>query len=125
MDLRDRVRFTGYVTDEDMPVLYSLANVFCFPSYAEGFGLPPLEAMASRTPVVVSNTTSMPEICGDAALYFDPKNKFELLDQLNLLFNNEHVYKEKQALGIENVKRFNWSESAKKIERIIKKTVNG
>ena len=125
LDLRHRVRFTGYLMDEDMPVLYSLANVFCFPSYAEGFGLPPLEAMASGTPVVVSNTTSMPEICGDAALYFDPKNKFELLDQLNLLFNNQRVYKEKQALGIENVKRFNWSESAKKIERIIKKTVNG
>ena len=68
------VHFTGYVSDADMPALYSLADVFLFPSLYEGFGLPPLEAMACGTPVVASNATSLPEVIGDAAVLVDPED---------------------------------------------------
>jgi glycosyltransferase involved in cell wall biosynthesis len=72
MGLQGQVKFTGYVPDEDLPALYNGADLFCFPSLYEGFGLPVLEAMACGTPVVTSNTSSLPEVAGEAALLVDP-----------------------------------------------------
>ncbi|MEM4301926.1 MAG: glycosyltransferase family 1 protein, partial [Candidatus Caldarchaeum sp.] len=72
LDLEERVHFTGYVPDEDLPALYSAADLFVFPSLYEGFGLPVLEAMACGVPVVCSNTSSLPEVAGDAALLVNP-----------------------------------------------------
>ncbi|HLG39597.1 MAG TPA: glycosyltransferase family 1 protein, partial [Chitinophagaceae bacterium] len=72
--IRSKVYFTGCVADDELCIIYAMAKIFCFPSFAEGMGLPPLEAMASGIPVVVSNTTSMPEVCGKAALYADPSD---------------------------------------------------
>src|SRR5262249_31892651 len=72
LNLTDYVHFTGYVDDADLPALYSAAELFVFPSLYEGFGLPPLEAMACGTPVVTSNVSSLPEVVGDAALIVDP-----------------------------------------------------
>ena len=71
-DIHRYVRFLGYVPDKTLAVLYRLASVFVFPSLYEGFGLPPLEAMASGTPVVTSNVSSLPEVVGDAAVLVDP-----------------------------------------------------
>ncbi|NLV72292.1 MAG: glycosyltransferase family 4 protein [Actinobacteria bacterium] len=70
--LQDKVLFPGFIGDEDLPAVYSAAEIFVFPSLAEGFGLPPLEAMACGTPCVVSNSSSLPEVTGSAALLFDP-----------------------------------------------------
>src|SRR5262249_38222888 len=71
LELEPHVHFTGYVADEDLPALYSGADLFAFPSIYEGFGLPVLEAMACGTPVITSNTSSLPEVAGDAALLVD------------------------------------------------------
>ena len=72
LNLSDHVHFTGYVADADLPALYSAAELFVFPSLYEGFGLPPLEAMACGVPAVTSNASSLPEVVGDAALTVDP-----------------------------------------------------
>ena len=85
LDLGQCVIFTGYVPETDLPVLYSGAGLFCFPSLYEGFGLPPLEAMACGTPVVCSNVASLPEVVGDAALTVDP------LDVDSCLANGGHL----------------------------------
>ena len=71
-DLADRIIFTGYVPDDELPHWYQAATIFCYPSLYEGFGLPVLEAMACGTPVVTSNTSSLPELAGDAAVLIDP-----------------------------------------------------
>lgn len=106
--LRDRVKFTGYVPNSDLPYIYSMASLFIFPSYYEGFGLPPLEAMACGCPTLVSNVASMPEICGDAAQYFNPYDTVDMADKiLKALSNNsnsEYVNK-----GLERCKIFSWT----------------
>ena len=78
--LHKHVRFLGYLPDDTLAVLYRLAAVFVFPSLYEGFGLPPLEAMASGTPVVTSNVSSLPEVTGDAAVLVDPYDVDSIVD---------------------------------------------
>ena len=75
-NLSNRVKLLGFVKNEDLRLILSNAFVFAFPSFAEGFGLPPLEAMKSGVPVIVSNTTCLPEICGNAALYCSPNSYY-------------------------------------------------
>ena len=123
LNIQDRVIFTGHLADNDTPLLYAMANIFCFPSFAEGFGLPPVEAMASGTPVIVSNTTVMPEICGDACLYFDPKNIGELASQIKKLTKDEDLYSKLKEKGIERAKSFSWSKAAHKINRVFQKII--
>jgi glycosyltransferase involved in cell wall biosynthesis len=121
-NLNDKIIFTGYVEENELPLAYALATVFCFPSYAEGFGLPPLEAMASGTPVVVSNRTSLPEVCGDAALYINPDDSLDISKKINTLLSSKksiNTYKEK---GIIQSKKFTWENSAKNLMKIIKET---
>ena len=86
--LHKHVRFLGYVPDDQLAVLYRLAAVFVFPSLYEGFGLPPLEAMASGTPVVVSNVSSLPEVVGDAAVLVDPHDIDSIVDGLRSVLTN-------------------------------------
>jgi len=112
--VRERILFTGWTDDEDLPVIYSLATVFCFPSFAEGFGLPPLEAMASGVPVVTSNVTSLPEICGKAVLYVSPENPSEMANAVNNLLENKSFYQLKASEGIEHAREFTWEQAAKK-----------
>jgi glycosyltransferase involved in cell wall biosynthesis len=112
--VRERILFTGWTDDEDLPVIYSLATVFCFPSFAEGFGLPPLEAMASGVPVVTSNVTSLPEICGKAVLYVSPENPSEMANAVNNLLENKSFYQLKVSEGIEHAREFTWEQAAKK-----------
>lgn len=123
LSLKNRVVFTGHLADSEIPLLYAMASIFCFPSFAEGFGLPPLEAMASGTPVIVSNTTAMPEICGDACLYFDPKNTKELASQIKKLTKDEGLYSTLKEKGIERAKSFSWSEAAHKISLVFQKII--
>ncbi|SDD39712.1 Glycosyltransferase involved in cell wall bisynthesis [Mucilaginibacter pineti] len=117
--LSKRVVFTGHVPEEDLYVIYANATVFCFPSHAEGFGLPPLEAMQCGVPVIVSNRTSMPEICGDAAIYIDPDNTEDVAQKINLLLNDNELYQRKVTAGIDHSKQFSWPGSANGILKLI------
>jgi len=118
-NLENRVFFTGYVEDEDIPVIYNLAKAFVFPSLYEGFGLPPLEAQACGCPVIVSNVASLPEVCGDSALYCDPYDVKDIRDKIETLIRDEELQEELRRKGFENVKRFSWEKSARKVIKVI------
>jgi glycosyltransferase involved in cell wall biosynthesis len=117
--LRSRILFTGPVTNEELSAIYVMATVFCFPSFAEGMGLPPLEAMASGIPVVVSNTTSIPEVCGPAALYANPADAKEIGDRINELLSDRSLYETKASEGLEWSKKFTWKKTAEGIMKSI------
>lgn len=88
VELKKAVIFTGFVDDNDLPVLYQMARVFVFPSLYEGFGYPPLEAHAAGIPVICSNAGPMPEVCGDKVEYFNPLNVKELAEKISSHFNS-------------------------------------
>jgi glycosyltransferase involved in cell wall biosynthesis len=110
----DDVILTGYVADEDLPALYRAARAFVYPSLFEGFGLPPLEAMASGTPVVTSDVSSLPEITGDAALLIDPNDERALANALIEIMNNDRLRAELREKGIAQAKKFTWRDAAEK-----------
>ncbi len=115
LGIHDRIIFTGPVYGDDLPCIYALAKVFCFVSYAESFGLPALEGMASGVPVVVSNRTCLPEICGDAALYADPENPSEIAAMIDRLLQENELWLEKRELGILRAQAFTWTRSAEQL----------
>jgi len=121
------VIFPGYVPDAQLEVLYQEAIIYIFPSLYEGFGLPPLEAMARSCPVLSSDRSSLPEVLGDAALYFNPESSADTISKINLLIDNQGLRQELIAKGIAQAKKYNWWECAnetlsvyKKVLRIIK-----
>lgn len=110
--LQERVHFTGYVKDQDLPLLYNAASLFVFPSLYEGFGLPPLEAMACGCPVIASNTASVPEVCGQAALYFDPLDIPALTGLILRVLREKDLREELQKLGFKQAMQYNWQVAA-------------
>ncbi len=112
--------FTDYVSDEELIWLYKNAFCFVLPSLYEGFGLPLLEAMSHDCPVVSSNSSSLPEIGGNACLYFDPKNEKELLEKLGLLISDERLRNELIDKGRERIKLFSWQKCANETLEVIK-----
>lgn len=100
------ILFTDYVPDELLPALYGGATVFVYPSMFEGFGLPPLEAMACGTPVVVSNTTSLPEVCGAAAEYVDPLQVESIAAGIEAVWRNPALRAQRSAAGLEQAEKF-------------------
>ncbi len=122
-DICSRICITGPVDDDEIAILFSMAKIFCFPSFAEGFGLPPLEAMASGVPVVVSNTTSLPEICGDAVLYVDPHKSESIAGSINELLENKSLYEKLKNEGLQRAARFTWVASADKLMESIMNSV--
>lgn len=126
-NLNNPVIFPGYVPDAQLEILFNEARLYIFPSLYEGFGLPPLEAMARSCPVLCSNRSSLPEVLGDAALYFNPEDENDVLEKIDLILNNENVRKELIAKGINQAKKYIWWECAnetltvyKKVLRIVK-----
>ncbi|MBD1395404.1 glycosyltransferase family 4 protein [Mucilaginibacter glaciei] len=117
--LGGRVIFTGHVPEEDLYTVYANATVFCFPSYAEGFGLPPLEAMRCGVPVVVSDRTAMPEVCGDAALYANPDDAEDIARKIRVLLNDHSFYLKKADEGIAQSEKYSWKKSADDILNLI------
>ncbi|MGH7617848.1 MAG: glycosyltransferase family 4 protein, partial [Gemmatimonadaceae bacterium] len=111
----DRVRFLGRVSDAELRVLYSAATVFCFPSLDEGFGLCPLEAMASGTPAIVSNAPVMRETCGDAAIYVDPRSPAAIAAAIDVLLSDSRRHTELRYAGIERARTFTWHDSARRL----------
>jgi glycosyltransferase involved in cell wall biosynthesis len=112
--LGDSVRFTGYIDDEDLPVLYSSALAFLFPSLYEGFGLPPLEAMACGTPVITSNVSSLPEVVGNAAMLVDPKDVASLAHGMELLVTDTRLRSNMGERGIQQASGFSWETAARR-----------
>jgi glycosyltransferase involved in cell wall biosynthesis len=110
---RDRVLFTGYVADETLRALYSSCRAFVYPSLYEGFGLPPLEAMACGAPVVASRISSLMEVTGGAALLFDPKDSGELARLLLRLLGDEGARRELSAAGLRRASEFSWGRTAR------------
>lgn len=113
--LSNRIILLGFVPDEDLPILYASASMFCYLSFAEGFGLPILEAMASGTPVLTSNTTSMPEIASDAAVLVSPSSVKEIENGINLLLQDKQYSNQITEGGLNRAKYFSWEKSAKMI----------
>ena len=126
LGLSDRVKFIGYADDEDLPALYRAAAVFAFPSFYEGFGLPPLEAMACGVPVVTANTSSLPEVVGDAGLTVNPHDVDALANALTLALNDNAWCAQAIARGIARAKTFTWQRAAEQLlgvyERVLLST---
>ena len=99
-------------------MLYLLARAFVFPSLYEGFGLPPLEAMASGTPVITSNLSSLPEVVGDAGLYVDPENVDELRETLERVVATSSLQSDLRARGLRRSRAFSWAECAASTARL-------
>lgn len=108
LDLTDDVKTIGFVPEEDLPCLYNLADLFVFPSLYEGFGLPLLEAMACGTPVLASDASCLPEIGGDGALYFSPRNKNEIAEKIYALLSNSTMRTELIERGCKRSQLFSW-----------------
>lgn len=112
------VRFLGFVPMETLRVFYDAAEAFLFPSLYEGFGLPPLEAMAHGTPVVTSNVASLPEVVGDCAVLVNPENVFDIARGLTQLLKDDDLREQLRARGLERVKKFSWDRTAQRVLEI-------
>jgi len=123
LNLRDSVIMTGYVPATDLPALYSGALCFIYPSYFEGFGLPPLEAMKCGTPVIVGNRTSVPEVVGDAAELIDPFDVDDLAGGIRKVISDEALRTTLKARGFERVKLFDWQQTARHTLEVYKKAI--
>lgn len=121
LKIDDYLVFTGYVPEEDLPALYQGAEVFVYPSFYEGFGLPVLEAMASGTPVITSNTSSLPEVTGEAALLVNPADIFEIYEAMEALLTNPSLREELKGKGLEQSKKFSWEKTALETLKIYRK----
>jgi glycosyltransferase involved in cell wall biosynthesis len=113
-NISDKVHFTGYIEQNDLPVIYNLADVFIYPSIYEGFGLPVLEALACGTPVISSNVSSMPEIVGDAGVLIAPNNSQALAQSLLELINDPVARQRLSIKGRERAATFSWESTAEK-----------
>ncbi len=113
--LASQIEFPGFVAESDLPQLYSAADLFAFPSLYEGFGLPPLEAMACGVPVVTSRSASLPEVVGDAALTVDPESVEELADALAMLLQDAALRQRMMARGLIQSKKFTWQAAARRM----------
>ncbi|MEK6921881.1 MAG: glycosyltransferase [Nanoarchaeota archaeon] len=118
LHLEDAVSFIEYVSEEELPLFYTLAEIYLFPSLYEGFGLPILEAMASGCPVITSNVSSMPEVASDAALLINPTSVEELIAAIKQITTNKQLRANLQKKGYEQVKKFSWKKTAEQTAAI-------
>jgi glycosyltransferase involved in cell wall biosynthesis len=118
LKLHKHVRFFGFVPDETLAALYRLAAVFVFPSLYEGFGLPPLEAMASGAPVITSNVSSLPEVVGDAALLVDPYDPEAIADAMRRVMSDDELRRQLKERGHIRARHFSWDRSVRRVHEI-------
>lgn len=121
LEVSNSVILTGYVPEADLPTLYSGALCFVYPSYFEGFGLPPLEAMKCGAPVIVGNKTSLPEVVGDAGLLVDPFEVDEIASAIQQVITNADLRAQLRVKGLERAKLFDWQETARQTLGVYKK----
>ena len=117
---KDDIKFLGYIDPEDKVYLYNLASVFVYPSFYEGFGFPPLEAMACGLPVVASFASSLPEVVGDAALMVDPYNINDISRALKEILTNENLRNQLIARGLKRAGEFSWRKTADEYLKVLK-----
>ena len=118
LGMQDRVRFTGYVSEDEKRLWYNAATCFCYPSLYEGFGLPPLEAMACGVPVIVSDAASLPEVVGDAGLTVSPLDTRALTEAMRQVLLNPALHADLAARGRARALRFSWAEAARQTAEI-------
>lgn len=123
--MRDRVRFTGFAPDDDLPALISAATALVMPSRYEGFGLPVLEAMACGTPVVASNTSSLPEVGGDAALYASPDEPAAWVEALRRVLSDEALRASLRDKGLRRAANFRWDIAAQQTAEVYREAMRG
>jgi glycosyltransferase involved in cell wall biosynthesis len=116
--VEDVVRFLGFVPLDALRMFFEAASAFAFPSLYEGFGLPPLEAMAAGTPVVTSNVSSLPEVVGNAAIMVNPENVFDIARGLREVLIDESLRAEMIRKGYQQARKFSWSQTAKQVLEI-------
>jgi len=112
-DFKSDIILPGFVADSDLPLVYNAASLFILPSFCEGFGLVALESLACGTPVIASNSTSLPEILGDSAIYFNPRNPQEIAQVANQILTDNSLYQELKIRGLEQVKKYSWQKCAR------------
>jgi glycosyltransferase involved in cell wall biosynthesis len=124
-DVQNDVRFLGFVPIDVLRIFYDAAKVFVFPSLYEGFGLPPLEAMAHGTPVVTSNTSSLPEVVGNAAVLVNPENVFDIMRAIHRVLLDQPLRERLKQRGYEQAARYSWDASAKRILQVYQEVALG
>lgn len=115
------VTYLGYVSDNELKYLYQNSSLFLFPSFYEGFGIPPLEAMALGCPVIASNTSSLPEVLNDAAAYFNPFDVDDMAHQIQVLLNDNEQLATLKEKGYRQAARYSWHKSAEQLYKLIQK----
>lgn len=118
LNLVNEVIFPGYVSNEDLVKFYNIADLFVYPSLYEGFGLPPLEAMACGCPVITSNSSSLPEVIGDAGLMIDPYNSNDLVDKMYQILTNKSLRTELCNKSLKRAKMFSWEKTARETWKV-------
>ena len=116
--LHDKILFTGYIDEQESPLLMSGATFFCFPSLYEGFGMPPVEAMACGTPVLTASVAPMPEILGEYAEYVNPLSSQEIAAGMTKMLLNKELHEQKSKRGLEYVKRYDWANSVEQLKAV-------
>jgi glycosyltransferase involved in cell wall biosynthesis len=123
--VQNDVRFLGFVPIDVLRIFYDAAKLFIFPSLYEGFGLPPLEAMAHGTPVVTSNASSLPEVVGNAAVMVNPENVFDIMRAMQRTLTDQHLREKLKTRGYEQVGRFSWENSARRLTKVYEAVAAG
>lgn len=121
LGLEERVKFIGFVPNEDLPYLYSAAEIFVYPSFYEGFGLPPLEAMACGTATLCSDASCLPEISGKDGLYFSPYNTIEMAEKIWKVLKDERLKEKLAKQGLNHAKDFSWAKTARETIMVYEK----
>jgi glycosyltransferase involved in cell wall biosynthesis len=124
LELQSEVVFPGYVPEEDLVQFYNAADLFVYPSLYEGFGLPPLEAMACGTPVVTSNTSSLPEVVDDAGIMVDPLDVDALADSMHRVLTDDALQEKLRNKGIARAREFSWEKTAQKTWQVYEQVLN-
>lgn len=119
-EFRDRILLPGFIADADKPALYNLAAAFVYPSFFEGFGFPPLEAMACGVPTIVSHSSSLPEIVGEAGLLVDPYRPDELFRALEQLLADPSLSETLKSRGLERAREFAWAETTRRTLQVFR-----
>ncbi|MFN5933601.1 MAG: glycosyltransferase family 4 protein, partial [Roseiflexaceae bacterium] len=123
LQLGDKLKFVGYIPQEDQHLWYGAATAFVFPSLYEGFGMPPLEAMACGTPVIVSNASSLPEVTGDAGLQVDPYDVDGWADAMRRVLTDRTLHADLAARGPRQAAKFSWVETAQRTLEVYQRVV--
>ena len=117
-NIRDNIVMPGYIVNSDLPYIYNNAYAFLYTSLRESFGIPLLEAMACGTPVITSNTSSMPEIGGKDAILINPERSNEITEMMLRLENDQDFYDQQKQIGLERAKLFSWRKTAENLLKL-------